>query len=61
MHIAPPHRLLARALAIASLIITGFVLPGAVPTAAAASYPELLTDNSQAARSSSDRAAWRFR
>ena len=37
MPLAPPLRLLARALAGASLILTGFVLPGTAPPAAAAS------------------------
>src|SRR2546430_8867829 len=36
MPLAPPLRLLSRALAAASLIVTGLVLPGAVPTAGAA-------------------------
>ena len=36
MPLAPPLRLLSRALAAASLIVTGLVLPGTVPTAAAA-------------------------
>jgi hypothetical protein len=36
MSLAPPLRLLARALAGASLILTGLVLPAQVPTAAAA-------------------------
>jgi hypothetical protein len=36
MPLAPPLRLLSRALAAASLIITGLVLPGMVPTAGAA-------------------------
>jgi hypothetical protein len=36
MPLSPPVRLLARALAAASLIVTGLVLPGTVPTAVAA-------------------------
>ena len=36
MTLSPPFRLLSRALAAASLIVTGLVLPGTVPTAAAA-------------------------
>ena len=36
MPLSPPLRLLSRALAAASLIVTGLVLPGTVPTAAAA-------------------------
>ena len=36
MTLSPPFRLLSRALAAASLIATGLVLPGTVPTADAA-------------------------
>ena len=36
MPLAPPLRLLSRALAAASLIVTGLVLPGTIPTAGAA-------------------------
>jgi hypothetical protein len=36
MTLPPPFRLLSRALAAASLIVTGLVLPGTIPTAAAA-------------------------
>ena len=36
MPFAPPLRLLSRALAAASLIVTGLVLPGTIPTAGAA-------------------------